>query len=234
MTTETSPVPAASEAVRREWLRRIEAEYRSAALTHHLAHWLLQIGASPELFERAQRIVADELIHARLSHEVYTAAGGTTAPEIARESLAFPSSPPAQLERDLLLVGVEMFCIGETTAVRLFRRMRAGCDVPVARKALDRILRDEVRHRDFGWLLLDWMLGAPEEESRRALVEQHLEAMLTRLRGRYRGSTTSDVATFSESDRRWGLISGPLYREAVEETFTRDLRPRFAERGIRI
>ena len=31
-----------------EWLRRVEAEYRSAAISNHLSLWLIQIGASPE------------------------------------------------------------------------------------------------------------------------------------------------------------------------------------------
>ena len=32
---------AASQAVRDEWLRRVEQEYRSAATTHHLTLWLI-------------------------------------------------------------------------------------------------------------------------------------------------------------------------------------------------
>ncbi len=39
-------VPA-SERVQHEWLRRVEAEYRSAAIAQHLTLWLTQIGASP-------------------------------------------------------------------------------------------------------------------------------------------------------------------------------------------
>ena len=41
-------VPA-SNAVRAEWARRVEAEYRSAAITQHLTLWLIQMGASPDL-----------------------------------------------------------------------------------------------------------------------------------------------------------------------------------------
>lgn len=53
--------------------------------------------------------------------------------------------------------GTRVFCLGETVAVRLFKRLREGATVPVARAALDRVLTDEVRHRDFGWLLLEWL-----------------------------------------------------------------------------
>jgi hypothetical protein len=40
--------PPASSRVRDEWLRRVEAEYRSAVIAQHLGLWLLQIGASPD------------------------------------------------------------------------------------------------------------------------------------------------------------------------------------------
>src|SRR5690242_6190589 len=140
----------ASDAVRGEWLRRVEAEYRSAAITQHLTLWLLQIGASPDLVRAGLRIAADEIDHAELSHEVFQDAGGTAAPALARESLELRRTPGAPLEHDVARIGVEVFCLGETVAVPLFRELRAECTVPGARRALDRILRDEVRHRDFG------------------------------------------------------------------------------------
>ena len=50
-----------------------------------------------------------------------------------------------------------LFCLGETVAVPLFSHLRERCTESLPRAALDRILRDEVRHRDFGWDLLDWL-----------------------------------------------------------------------------
>lgn len=38
---------AAALAVQREWLRRVEAEYRSAAMTAELTHALIELGAPP-------------------------------------------------------------------------------------------------------------------------------------------------------------------------------------------
>src|SRR5258706_410275 len=70
------PKPLASDLVRVEWLRRVEAEYRSAAITQQLALWLIQIGASPDLIRAGLRIVSDELTHSEMSHRVYAAARG--------------------------------------------------------------------------------------------------------------------------------------------------------------
>src|SRR6187397_3074001 len=99
--TSRASQAAPSEAARREWLRRVEAEYRSAAITQHLGLWLIQIGAPPDLVTDALRIVADEMTHAELSHEVFVSAGGTGAPALARETLCLPQ-PRGPLEHSVL------------------------------------------------------------------------------------------------------------------------------------
>src|SRR5262249_30992454 len=157
-----------------EWLRRVEAEYRSAAVTQHLTLWLIQIGASPDLLRAGLRIVRDELAHAEMSHRAYRAAGGEGGPELARESLELPRTSAqtrgdgeaAPLEDDVTRVCVDVFCLGETVAVRLFKELRQRSEVPAARRVLDRVLRDEVRHRDFGWALLGWLLESPAHGAR--------------------------------------------------------------------
>jgi len=132
-----SPAPA-SEHVRAEWLARVQAEYTSAAVTQHLGLWLIQIAASPDLVKAALRIVGDEMAHARLSHATYTRAGGQSAPALVRERLGLHRNEKAALEADVARVALRVFCLGETVAVPLFRRLREACSVPVARRALDR------------------------------------------------------------------------------------------------
>lgn len=226
--------------MRREWLRRIEAEYRSGAHAQHLTLWLLQLAAPPELIEMGLRVVSDELKHAELSDAVYRAAGGQEAPSLQREMLALPPSHP-QLELCVLKVAVEMFCLGETVAVRLFRRLRDEASVPVARTALDRILRDEVFHRDFGWAMLDWLLSTPLEETFRGWLGQELPHMLEKVRLGYGGIALDQhgaealarmAAQLPVSTRAWGCMPLSAYVEAVEETLERDYLPRFAALGI--
>src|SRR5688572_8484742 len=104
--------PPPTEAVRREWLRRVEAEYRSAAITQNLTLWLIQIGASPDLVHAGLRIAGDEMTHAAMSHRVFSAAGGEGGPELARETLALARREGEPLEHDVVRVGVEIFCLG--------------------------------------------------------------------------------------------------------------------------
>src|SRR6185312_12392867 len=98
---ETASALAPSDRVRREWLRRVEAEYRSAAITQHLGLWLIQIAAPTELVTDCLRIVGDELVHAELSHATFVAAGGTGSPALPRETLGLPRSR-SPLEHDVL------------------------------------------------------------------------------------------------------------------------------------
>ena len=220
----------ASDRTLDEWLRRVEAEYRSAALTQHLTLWLIQLGASPDLIDDGLRIVKDELAHADLSHRTYVAGGGNGAPRIVRESLALRRSR-SPLEHDVLRTAVEVFCLGETVAVRLFKELRAGCRVASARRALDRVLRDEVRHRDFGWQLFDWLLEQAYGVELRELARSELPAMFGRLRALYAPAAANETE-ISAADREWGLMPTARYGVILDNVLERDYVPRFAARGI--
>lgn len=220
----------ASDDVRAEWLRRVEAEYRSSAITQHLTLWMTQIGASPDLLKAGLRIADDEIVHSDMSYRVYCAAGGDAGPQIARETLGLTRSGEA-LERDVTRVGVEIFCLGETVAVPLFKELREPCVVPSAKRALDRILRDEVRHRDFGWTLLGWLSEHPMWPELRALVIAELPTWFGKLRRSYAPSGV-ESAPMPDEDRAWGLMPLALYRASVEKALERDWIPRFAKLGI--
>jgi len=225
---------AASDAVRREWGRRVEAEYRSAAITQHLTLWLIQMAASPDLIRDGLRIVDDELAHAELSHATFLAAGGEQIPPISRESLALRTKPGEELEASVTRWGVEVFCLGETVAVPLFKVLREGCTVPTAREALDRVLKDEVRHRDFGWTLLEYLVELPCEALVRTIVDAELPGMLARVRRNYAPVGGEDKTAIPDADRAWGLMPLASYREMVDRTYERDYRPRFSKLGFDI
>jgi hypothetical protein len=224
-----------SERVLREWRRRVQAEYRSAAVTQQLTLWLIQLGVSSDLITAGLRIVTDELRHAKLSHEVCRAAARAlgkvdeAAVAISRASLELPQSD--DLETDLTRAALETFCVGETLAVRLFAPMRKSATVPTARRALDRILVDEVRHRDFGWSMLDALLESRPAATKR-LVELELLGMLRRVRATYAPDSMKDENEIRPEERAWGLLPGARYRQIVELCIDRDLRSRIERRSI--
>lgn len=223
---------AASEAVRSEWARRVTAEYRSAAITQHLTLWLIQIAASPDLIHDGLRIVKDELAHAEMSHRTLVAAGGEVTAPIARETLGLRRREDEPLEASVARTCVEVFCLGETVAVPLFKVLREGCTVPAARRTLDRVLRDEVRHRDFGWALLGHLLEMPEAAAARALVTRELPGMFVRIRKSYAPAGGEHLVTISDEDRSWGLMPVARYRQVLERAVGRDYEPRFKAHGF--
>lgn len=217
----------ATERVRLEWQRRVVAEYGSAAITHTLLGWLLRLGASPTLLHEATRIVDDELVHAEMAFDVVREAGGGSV--ALGGALGLAAEPELSLLGNVCVHGTRVFCLGETVAVRLFKRLREGATVEVARRALDRVLADEVRHRDFGWLLLEWLSQQPQWPELSSCIEQRLPAWFGELRRSY---GAADAQPFDDGARAWGLMPNAEYATAVDETLERDYVPRFAEYGI--
>ncbi len=218
--------------MRAEWRARIAAEYTSAAITQHVTLWLIQAGAPPDLIDAGLAIVTDELAHSRLSHEVYTAAGGTLPPALDRAALELHRTS-APLEHDLTRAIVRVFCLGETVAVPLFSHLRASCTVPQARAALDRILVDEVRHRDFGWDALDWSISLdPGVPARVAAELPILLGELERGYGRGNPDVAADDGAITAHERGWGIAPPREYAEILARTIEKDYAPRFAARGV--
>jgi hypothetical protein len=224
--------PPASRRVRDEWLRRVSAEYRSATIAHHLTLWLMQLGASPDLIRAGLRIAGDEITHAEMSHRVFRAARGEGGPRLERETLGLPRREGEPLEHDVVRAGTEVFCLGETVAVPLFKELRSACTVVPARRVLDRVLRDEVRHRDFGWALLAWMLEQTGGDVLRALVARELPAYFARARASYASPGAEHLTAIDEADRAWGLMPPAEYARVLEATLERDWVPRFGRLGI--
>lgn len=219
--------PSTREVVATEWARRVAAEYRSAALAQHLGLWLIQLGAPIELIERCAAVVADELVHAELSHAVCRAVGRSEPQVLDRSTLSLPSSEEP-LELAALSACTATLCFGETVAVPLFRLLRAGCTEPVPRTALDRIRRDEGRHAAFGWLLLDWLLERTGDDGLTwlgARIDRLSDGVVTAY-GRGGGPAVGEEA------RRWGLAPGHEYGEVLRTCWASELIPRFAARGL--
>jgi hypothetical protein len=74
-------------AVQGEWLRRTAAEYRSAAITHHVTLWLLQLTAPLELVRSGLRIVEDEIMFQRSGERIVHRGRGYR--RVTRETLAW-------------------------------------------------------------------------------------------------------------------------------------------------
>lgn len=217
------------ESVRIEWGRRVESEYRSATLAQHLTLWLMQMGSPPPLVRAGLNVVKDEIAHAEVSYRVYAAAGGDALPPVRRESLSLWRNPTEPLEAAVGRACVELFCLGDTLAVAIYRELRDASSVPSAQKAIDRILRDEMHHRDYGWALLRYLLSMPSGPAVRAIIARDLPMLLAKVRRSYMPPGARAIVKVSPEERAWGLMPIARYGEILERTVLQDYRPRFRE-----
>ncbi len=188
------------------------------------------MGAPPDLIRDGLQVVEDELTHSELSAEVARAAGGGAAPPVLDgRALALPS-PDGPLTAVALAL-VRFFCIGETVAVPMFRMLRAKATEPRCREVLDIVLRDEARHRQFGWDGLDWLLDAHEPEIAPA-VGTALPGMLAEVRQAYGGVGDKPATTLPPAVEAWGLAATSAYAVTVQRALATDVAPRLEARGL--
>jgi hypothetical protein len=207
--------------VHQEWARRVAAEYTSAAIAAQVLTWSIQQGLPPDLLLVAHRVVGDELEHARVSHEVLAALGGSDEPIVLlAERLVVPHALPEALVRN--------FCLGETFAVPYFAEMRRRATHPAVRPALDRILEDEAVHRAFGWAALDALIA--EEPALVARIAAQLPGLVDAFSGY---ASPPDAPLLTEEERACGLLEHAEYAALYAETWRDDIVPRFERRGIR-
>jgi len=130
------------------WPLRAAEELRSALIYRALAH--ASRTALPAFTSRFERVVHEEVGHARLCAEI---GARLSAPRPVynagpvRTRLA-PLADP--LTRTIALVTSEV-AIGETISMAMFREGRRAATEPLTRAAIESILADESRHQQLGW-----------------------------------------------------------------------------------
>jgi hypothetical protein len=219
------PTPRA----RVEWARRVEAEYRSAATAAAVLHGVVRAGLPRAVADVAARIVTDELDHAELSHAALVALGGRPDAVALDAGTMTPHTSPDGWLAALVDEVLRAFCLGETFAVPLFSAMRPRTTEPTCRAALDRILRDEAAHRQFGWDALDALL-ALDPDGVRARVADRLPAALAAFRAAY--GDVPDGPLLSADERAAGLLDAAEYRAIHDRCLRDDIAPRLARRGL--
>lgn len=213
-------------AVRMTWAARTAAEYRSASVSAEMLHWCLCLGVAPALVARVHRLVDDELDHAELSRAVHVAAGGSPGDvTVDRGNLALRIAPSEPLGRRALAAAFQEFAVHETLALECFKAMAKADLEPVVRRAVDRIVRDEARHRRLGWELVRALLALTGE---RAWLESLAPAAIRGVLACY----PADTAAPSAGEARWGLLSGAAYASAVASAIRGPINTQLARNGL--
>lgn len=153
---EIADAPAAlREPLARYWTQIARCEHASIASFARFSLQLLAVGAPPYLLLAAQRALADEVEHARVSFALASHHAGRA---IGPGPLGQADSPGAHTLVEIVEAVIREACIGETLSAL---EVREACE-QAADPGLCRLLRaiadDEQRHAELGWCFVRWAL----------------------------------------------------------------------------
>lgn len=166
-TTELELDPATREALASAWLEDARLEHASVASFARFTLELLALGAPAELVLDAQRAGADEIEHARLCFGLAsTYAGRNLGPGPLSMQGAFGDISLLEAAVHAAREG----CVGETIAAVVAGAQLAQATDPDAKRALERIARDEATHAELAWRFVSWAIQTGGTEVRCAVV----------------------------------------------------------------
>jgi hypothetical protein len=137
------------------WLRDARFEHASIASFARFILDLLAFGAPPELLERAQRAMGDEIAHARACFALASAYAGRA---LGPGRLELRGVEPSASLAAAAAAAVREGCVNETIAALTAQEHAQRTRDPVVRSVLERIARDEADHAELAWRFVEWAL----------------------------------------------------------------------------
>lgn len=141
------------------WAARVVDEYRSVVVFSELQGCLARAEAPFDALCAVQRLIGDELRHARLCAAVSDWFGPFDALTVDLSDLALPPTDDAPEVRAVEIVARELV-VAEDESVRVLRAYRDATTDPACHRALSILLVDEVRHAAAGRALFDRLVAA--------------------------------------------------------------------------
>ncbi len=175
------------------WANRVVDEYQSVVVFSDLLAILSAAAAPFATLCAVQRLIGDELRHARLCARMVAGLGGWEAFDLDLVAeRARPRGEPREhpVARALEVVALNLW-IGEAESLPVIRAYRDAASDPASKRALEILHRDEVRHAATGRALFDALDQAFANEPIqrvRAGLAGRMEAERRRLGGLYRAS----------------------------------------------
>lgn len=216
--------PALREALAEIWWVQSATEFRVAASFEVVHASLVGLDADAALVALAARAVDDEHRHAALCLDM----AGRLAGRAVEAPPTLPTQYPHHREaldederRALFVIG--QCALNETFANAYLTTAYQDTTSPLARAAIQELLRDEIDHSRLGWAFLSQLPPA-----RRARISDWLVPLtITNLRQWHESATTHTHAYAAN-----GVPSAEAVREALAETVREVLLPGFEHVGL--
>lgn len=208
--------PALERELAEAWAELGLMEHASVASFARFALQLASLGAPPELLQGAASAMRDEIQHAQACFALASRYAGK---DVGPGRLNVQDALGGMELDDIVVTAINEGCIGETVAALEALEAAEHCIDEPARRALERIARDEARHAQLAWQFVAWALGS-SAFSPSALVE--------RVRCTFQAALESPRAGGASSSRReralleFGIV-GPARREALRQCALREV-----------
>jgi hypothetical protein len=195
------------------WTNAARMEHASIAAFARLVLELLAVGAPHDLVAQAERAMADETTHARLTFGLASAyAGSPVGPGRIAIDGCLDGADVGALVATTFAEG----CIGETVAALEASEASRHARDPALRAILEKIALDEGRHAEHAWRAVAWGLTTFRTQSREAIRVE-----LARAEKEAAGCEECRIGE-SEVWLAHGII-GDRLRAAIRRTALRDL-----------
>ncbi|MEO6952781.1 MAG: ferritin-like domain-containing protein [Polyangia bacterium] len=162
---------ASLAAGRRIWTLAAFQEHRTGAACARTLAALIAARAPLDLIAVATRFPLDEMVHVELCARLAGELGGPV--RVMHDAGKLVREPKAGLSPKLACAElvVRNFCVGEAVSIPILRASWKAADEPLIAAVLQRIVKDESAHGQFGWLFLDWILDDLGSEERAHLAK---------------------------------------------------------------
>jgi hypothetical protein len=199
--------PATRAALADFWGKEALFEHASIASFARFVLELLSVGAPAYLVRDAQRALAEEGDHARVSFGLASAyAGGTLGPTRLPIDGALRGSTTLT---SMAVTTAAEGCVAETVSALLLLAARDAATDPVVQRELGRIADQEVEHAALAWRTVAWALDRGGEPLRRAV-----EAVFANAHGHVGLGATTQIAGDEQQMRAHGYVP-PRERAAI-------------------
>ncbi len=216
--------PALRGELSKIWWAQSATELRVATSFAVVHRALSDLGAEPALTALAARAVDDEHRHAALCLDMAQRLHGARwrrPPRCPRSEPQHPEALDEDERRALFVIG--QCALNETFANGYLTAAYRDTTSPLARAAINELLRDEIDHSRLGWAFLSTLPA-----SRRARISDWLVPLtLTNLREWQRSA-----ATHTHAFERHGVPRAEAVREALAEVVRDVLLPGFEHVGL--
>jgi hypothetical protein len=216
--------PSLARALTQIWWMQAATELRVATSFAVVHEALDTLGAEPSLVTLAARAVDDEHRHRALCltlAERYAGRALEPPPALPPQRPAHALASSEDERRVLFVIG--QCALNETFASAYLTTAHRGATSPLARAALNELLRDEIDHARLGWAYLSTLSA-----QRRASISDWLLPLTVANLREWRTS----AASHTEAHEAHGVPRAEAVRAALDEVVREVLVPGFARAGL--